>query len=89
MASVLDDNKQPNLPQNPAHYKQRVLSAVFIIVGLLVFFALRFWVNVYSFDLLIGILMIISAYEVDNLMHKMNRPTCFVGFGLYPLLVFL
>lgn len=89
MASVLDDDKQPTLPQNPAHYGQRILSAVFILVGLLAFFALRIWVNVYAFDLLIGMLMIISAYEVDNLLHKMGRPTYFVGFGLYPLLSFL
>lgn len=88
--SVLDDNKQQTtLPQNPAHYKQRILSAVFIIVGLLAFFALRLWVNAYAFDLLIGLLMIISAYEVDNLLHKMGRPTYFVGFGLYPLFAFL
>lgn len=89
MASVLDDNKQPTLPQNPAHYKQRIFSAIIIVLGLLAFFALRIWANVYTFDLLIGFLMIISAYEVDNLLHKMGRPTYFVGFGLYPLFAFL
>ena len=88
MASVLDDNKQ-QVQQNPAHYKQRILSAIVIVVGLLGFFALRLWVNVYVFDLLIGFLMIISAYEVDNLLHKMGRPTYFLGFSVYPLLSFV
>ena len=89
MASVLDDSKQPTLPQNPAHYKQRIISGALIFLGLLVFFALRILVDVYAFDLLIGVLMIISAYEVDNLLHKMGKPTYFVGFGLYPLCAFI
>lgn len=89
MASVLDDNKQKPVQQNPAHYKQRILSGFVIVLALLAFFALRILVNSYVFDLLIGVLMIVSAYEVDNLLHKMGRPTYFLGFGVYPLLSFI
>ena len=89
MASVLDEGKQQEQVNNPPHYKQRIISAILIMVGLIGFFALRIWVNVYTFDLLIGILTILSAYEVDNLLHKMGRPTYFVGFGLYPILAYI
>lgn len=88
MSSILDNNKQPVM-QNPAHYKQRVLSGAIILLVLFAFLALRIWVNSYIFDLLIGALMIVSAYEVDNLLHKMDRPTYFIGYGVYPVLVFI
>ncbi len=88
MSSILDNNKQP-VVQNPAHYKQRILSGILILLVLCVFLALRIWVNSYIFDLLIGALMIVSAYEVDNLLHKMDRPTYFIGYGVYPVLVFI
>ena len=89
MSSVLDDKKQQDSQNNPPHYKQRILSAVLITIGVLGFFALRIWVNVYIFDLLIGFLTILSAYEVDNLLHKMGRPTYFLGYGVYPILAYV
>lgn len=89
MSSILDDEKQPVQVNNPAHYKQRIISAVVIVVGLLGFFALRFFVSSYVFDLLLGFLMIISAFEVDNLLHKMGRPTYVVGYGVYPVLAYV
>ena len=89
MSSVLDNNTTTTSMQNPANYKQRIISAILIGVGLLAFFALRIWVNVYIFDLMIGALAIFSAYEVDNLLHKMGRPTYLVSYGVYPILAYV
>lgn len=89
MSSVLDNDKIASPMQNPANYKQRIISAILIVVGLVTFFALRIWVNVYIFDLMIGALAIFSAYEVDNLLHKMGRPTYLIGYGVYPILVYV
>ena len=89
MSSILDDKNQPTQQNNPANYKQRILSATIILLALVAFFVLRLFVNVYVFDLMIGGLMIVSAFEVDNLLHKMGRPTYVLGYGIYPLLVYI
>ena len=63
MNSILDNNQQET-QNNPPHYKQRIISAILIALGVLGFFALRIWVSAYFFDLLIGFLMIIEHGQI-------------------------
>ena len=77
-----------NVKSSPANWKSRIISGTIILVILIGIFCLRL-VNNYVFDLLIGIVAIFSAFEVENLMHKMDRPTWSSGVGMFPIVCFV
>ena len=72
----------------PAKWWPRIISGAVILVLLVGCFFLR-ELSAYIFDLLIGAIMIICAYEVENLLHKMDRPTWSVSVGMFPVLTFI
>ena len=80
------ENKK--IANTPAKWWPRIISGAIILIVLVGCFFLR-ELNNYVFDLLIGALMIFCAYEVENLLHKMDRPTWTTPVGLYPILCFL
>ncbi len=79
-----NNNKVAN---TPAKWWPRIISGAIILVVLVGFFFLR-ELSVYTFDLLIAVIMMFCAFEVDNLLHKMDRPTWATVVGLYPILSF-
>ena len=77
-----------NVKSSPANWKMRIISGSIILVALVGLFCLRLVSN-YVFDLLIGIVAIFSAFEVENLLHKMDRPTWTFGIGIFPIICFV
>ncbi len=71
----------------PAKWLPRIISGAVILVVLVGFFFLR-ELSAYAFDLLIGVIMMFCAFEVENLLHKMDRPTWTTVVGLFPILSF-
>ncbi|MBO5102571.1 MAG: phosphatidate cytidylyltransferase [Clostridia bacterium] len=71
----------------PAKWWPRIISGAIILVALVGCFFLR-ELSEYVFDLLIGVIMVFCAFEVENLLHKMDRPTWTTPIGLYPILCF-
>ena len=80
----MEDN---NYKASPANWKLRIVSGVIILFALVGIFLLRM-VSEYVFDLLIGIVAIFSAFEVENLLHKMDRPTWTSVIGFFPIVCF-
>ncbi|MBR4270981.1 MAG: phosphatidate cytidylyltransferase [Clostridia bacterium] len=74
--------------KSPANWASRIISAVIIVAILVGLFFLRS-LSAYVFDLLIGIVAIFSAFEVENLLHKMDRPTWATIVGAFPIIVFV
>lgn len=81
----MENNKAIN---TPAKWWPRIISGAIILVVLVGCFFLR-ELSEYIFDLAIGAIMVICAYEVENLLHKMDRPTWTVPVGFYPILTFM
>lgn len=77
-----------NTASTPAKWWPRIISGAVILAVLVGCFFLR-ELSEYVFDLLIGTIMIICAYEVENLLHKMDRPTWSVCVGFFPVLSFM
>ncbi len=71
----------------PANFGPRILWGAVILLVIGAFFALRILSN-YAFDLFIAGIMVLSALEIENLLHKMDKPTYSVAVGLYPMLTF-
>ncbi len=80
------ENKK--VASTPAKWWPRIISGAIMLVVLVGCFFLR-ELNTYVFDLLIGAMMIFCAYEVENLLHKMDRPTWTTPVGLFPILSFM
>ncbi len=80
--------KPAGVVNTPANFMPRIIWGAVILVVLVAFFALRI-VCPYVFDILLAALMIICALEVENILHKMNRPTHTVIVAMYPILCFL
>ena len=74
--------------KSPANWKARIISGSIILVALVCVFGLRM-LSEYVFDMLIGIAAIFSAFEVENLLHKMDRPTWTGGIGIFPIVCFV
>ncbi len=74
--------------KSPANWVTRSISAVIILAVLVGLFFLR-TLSAYVFDLLIGIIAIFSAFEVENLLHKMDRPTWSAVVGMFPIIIFI
>ena len=74
--------------KSPANWISRSISAVIIVAVLVGVFFLR-TLSAYVFDLLIGVVAIFSAFEVENLLHKMDRPTWTTMVGLFPIIIFV
>lgn len=72
----------------PAKWWPRIISGAIMLVVLVGCFFLR-ELSEYVFDLLIGVIMVFCAFEVENLLHKMDRPTWTTPVGLYPILCFM
>ena len=84
-----NENKSVSATINtPANFGPRVLWGAIILAVIVAFFALRI-LSAYVFDVLIAALMVACALEVENVLHKMNRPTHTVIVALYPILCFL
>lgn len=81
------ENKEGKVVNTPANFLPRILWGGIILVALVAFFALRI-LSVYVFDVFLAALIIICALEVENVLHKMNRPTHTVAVALYPILCF-
>lgn len=80
--------KKSEKPINtPANFVPRIIWGAVILVVIVAFFALRI-LSAYIFDVLIAGLMVVCALEVENALHKMNRPTNTVAVCLYPMLCF-
>ena len=80
--------KKEGAPVNtPANFLPRIIWGSVILLVVVAFFALRI-LSAYVFDVLIAGLMIVCALEVENVLHKMNRPTHTVAVALYPILCF-
>ncbi len=77
-----------NYKSSPANWKLRIISGLIIVAVLIGIFCLRM-LSEYVFDLLIGIVAIFGAFEVENLLHKMDRPTWTMGVGLFPIICFV
>jgi len=73
----------------PANLKNRFIFGAIILGVLLLFVVLRGVVSAYVFDLLIGFLMVLGAFEIETLMHKMDRPTYSTYIGVFPILTFI
>lgn len=82
------ENKQTNTPANMG---KRILSASLILVGLVLFIFVRqiSESTKYVFDILIGFLMILGTFEIENILKKMDRPVYSIWLGIYPSLCFL
>lgn len=81
------ENKEGKVTNTPANFLPRIIWGAVILVVLVGFFAMRL-LSTYVFDVLLAGLIIISALEVENVLHKMNRPTHTVAVALYPILCF-
>lgn len=82
------EKKDEKVTNTPANFVPRIIWGAIILVVLVGFFALRF-LSAYVFDVLLAGLIIISALEVENVLHKMNRPTHTVAIAFYPILCFI
>lgn len=76
---------------NPANYKSRIISAAIILVVLVASILLRQISEStrYIFDIFIGFLMVMSAFEIEQLLKKSDKPAYIIGMGLFPLLCFI
>lgn len=81
------ENKNEKVTNTPANFLPRIIWGGIILVVLVAFFALRL-LSEYVFDVFLAALIIVSALEVENVLHKMNRPTHTVAVALYPILCF-
>lgn len=83
------EKKEETKPINtPANFGPRIIWGAIILAVLIAFFALRL-LSPYIFDVLIAGLMIVCALEVENVLHKMDRPTHTVAVALYPIICFV
>lgn len=82
------ENKDGKVTNTPANFIPRIVWGAIILVVLVGFFALRI-LSTYVFDVLLAGLIIISALEVENVLHKMNKPTHTVAVAFYPILCFI
>lgn len=87
----MNDNNTNAKPvsNTPANLKNRFIFGAIILGVLLLFVVLRGVVSTYTFDLLIGFLMVLGAFEIETLMHKMDRPTYSSFIGIFPILTFV
>ncbi len=81
------EKKENEVLNTPAKFVPRIIWGAVILVVLVAFFALRL-LSDYVFDVLLAGLIIISALEVENVLHKMDRPTHTVAVAFYPILCF-
>ncbi len=82
------EEKEEKVKNTPANFVPRIVWGAIILVVLVGFFALRI-LSTYVFDVLLAGLIIVSALEVENVLHKMNRPTHTVAVAFYPILCFI
>ena len=82
----MEENQK--VTNTPANFLPRIIWGTVILVVLVGFFGLRI-LSEYVFDVLIACLMVMCAIEVENLLHKMDRPTHYVAVALYPILIFI
>ena len=80
--------EKQKVTNTPANFLPRILWGAVILIVLVGFLGLRI-LSEYVFDVLIACLMVMCAIEVENLLHKMDRPTHYVAVALYPILIFI
>ena len=83
----MKEKEKQQVINTPANYSKRIISGSIILVLIVGFLALRLVSN-YIFDVLVAGIMVISALEVENLLHKMDRPTNTVAVCLFPMMLF-
>ena len=84
----MNESKQKQVTNTPANFLPRIIWGTVIVLIVLAFFGLRI-LSEYVFDFLIAALMVLCALEVENLLHKMDRPTHSVAVAMYPILSFM
>ncbi len=76
---------------NPANYKPRLISASVILLIVVVSILLRqiSEATTYLFDILIGFMMIMGAFEIESLLKNSGKPAYIVGMGVFPIISFI
>ena len=67
--------------------KKRLMSALGMIAILILMFVSKIWTP-YTFDISIGVIMIIAGYEMSNMLLKMGMYNYSVLAGVFPIVLY-
>ena len=67
---------------------KRILTGLFIGIGMVVAFLLR-EVNLYFFDVFIGVITLVGAFEVAKLLKKAGKNNIMIANVIFPAILYL